>query len=255
MSARVVLRRLLFPPRCAACGVLIDGAHQARPLALCKTCAVGWDAGKNALCHCCGYPVHDCARSVPMLERHGVGTLVKLVEYDPQKPGEVENRVIFKLKDKESAELQAFLARELVPKLQKQLTVLGQTPENTVLVWAPRSNRARRDRGFDQSRGLCVALARELGLPKPMQLVRRTGGGMQKLLGSEQRAKNAFAAFEAVPEPCAGLKGKCVILVDDVVTTGATLSAVAAKIKPFKPAYLIGACIAVDVPPERRSEG
>ena len=85
-------------------------------------------------------------------------------------------------------------------------------------------------------------------------MVRRTGGGTQKLLGSEQRAKNAFAAFEAIPENCAALKGKCVILVDDVVTTGATLSAVAAKIKPFKPAHLIGACIAVDVPPERRND-
>lgn len=255
MSARRALRRLLFPPRCAACGVLIDGANREQPLALCKACEVKWDVQKNALCHCCGYPVHDCAHSVPMLARHGVETLVKLVEYDPQKPGEVGNRIIFKLKDKESAELQAFLAHELASKIQKQLLVLGQTPENTVLVWAPRSDQARRDRGFDQSRGLCVALARELGLPKPMQLVRRTGGGMQKLLGSEQRAKNAFAAFEAVPKHGTALKGKCVILVDDVVTTGATLSAVAAKIKPFKPAHLIGACIAVDVPPERRSEG
>jgi predicted amidophosphoribosyltransferase len=48
------------------------------------------------------------------------------------------------------------------------------------------------------------------------------------------------------------LKGKCVILVDDVVTTGSTLSAVAAKIKPYKPGHVIGVCIAVDIPPERR---
>lgn len=254
MSARQALRRLLFPPRCACCGELIDGAYKAQPLALCKTCAVGWDAQKNALCHCCGYPVVDCENSVPMLARHGVDTLVKLVEYDPQKPNEVGNRLIFKLKDKESAELHAYLARELAPKIQKQLIKLGQTPENTVLVWAPRSIRARRDRGFDQSRGLCIALARELGLHKPVQMVRRTGGSVQKMLGQEQRAKNAFAAFEAVPEHCATLKGKCVILVDDVVTTGATLSAVAAKIKPYKPAHLIGACVAVDIPPERRGE-
>jgi predicted amidophosphoribosyltransferase len=55
-------------------------------------------------------------------------------------------------------------------------------------------------------------------------MVRRTGGSVQKMLGQEQRAKNAFAAFEAVPKHCADLKGKCVILVDDVVTTGAGLS-------------------------------
>ena len=252
MSAGVVLRRLLYPPRCAACGVLLDRADKDVPLALCKACAVKWDGHKNALCHCCGYPVSDCKKSVPMLARHGVDTLVKLTEYDPQKPQSVASRIIFKLKDKESAELHGFLAAELAPMIEQQLLLLGQTRENTMLVWAPRSKKALRQSGFDQSKGVCTALARALGLPKPVQLIRRTGGRVQKMLGQEQRAKNAFAAFEAIPEHCAVLKGKCVILVDDVVTTGSTLSACAAKLKPYKPAHIIAACIAVDVPSQQR---
>ena len=252
MSGRVLLRRLLFPPRCAYCGVLLDGIERKEPRALCKSCLVGWDTHKNALCDCCGGPVSECEKSLSVMARHGVYTLLKLVQYDPQKPNEIANRVIFKLKDQDSAELQAFLAAELVPAIQRQLTMLGQTPENTVLVWAPRSKKALRECGFDQSRGICNALARELCIKKPVRMVRRTGGGVQKMLGKEQRAHNAFAAFEAIPEHCAVLKGKCVILVDDVVTTGATLSAVAAKIRPYKPAHVIAACIAVDLPPERR---
>ena len=163
------------------------------------------------------------------------------------------SRVIFKLKDKESAELYAYLARELAPKIAEQLVRLGQTPENPVLIWAPRSRKSLRERGFDQSKGLCTALACELGMPKPIKMVHRTGGSVQKMLGQEQRAKNAFAAYEAVPKHCANLKGKCVILIDDVVTTGSTLSAVAAKIKPYKPAHIIAACVAVDIPPEQRT--
>ena len=252
MSAGVVLRRLLYPPRCAACGVLLDRADKDVPLALCKACEVKWDGHKNALCHCCGYPVADCKRSVPMLARHGVHTLIKLTEYDPQKPHSVASRVIFKLKDKESAELHGFLAAELAPMIEQQLLLLGQTRENTMLVWAPRSKKALRQSGFDQSKGVCTALARALGLPKPVQLIRRTGGRVQKMLGQEQRAKNAFSAFEAIPEHCSVLKGKCVILVDDVVTTGSTLSACAAKLKPYKPAHIIAACIAVDLPPQQQ---
>ena len=243
------LRRLLFPPRCASCGVLLDDAHNPAPRALCGECLVKWDAQKNELCHCCGYPASDCTKPVPMMPRHGIEKLVRLAEYQPQRSC-VGNRMIFKLKDKESAELQAFLAAELAPMIKKQLLILGQTPENTVLVWAPRSKRAERERGFDQSRGLCKALARELGVQKPVRLIRRAGGRVQKMLGQAQRRKNAFSAFEAVPEHCAALKGKCVILVDDVVTTGATLSACAAKLRPYKPAVIIAACVAVDVPSE-----
>lgn len=252
MSMRTdLLRRLLFPPRCAACDALLDNVYDPEPRALCKACLVGWDGAKNALCHCCGYPVADCTKPVPMMSRHGIDTLLKLVEYEPQKRVGVGNRVIYKLKDRESVELQAFLAAELAPMIQKQLLVLGQTPENTVLVWAPRSKKAEREKGFDQSKGLCRALARALEMPKPICRLRRAGGRVQKHLGQEQRRKNAFSAFEAVVKNCAALKGKCVILVDDVVTTGATLSACAAKLRPYKPAAIIAVCIAVDAPSER----
>lgn len=253
MSANVkMLRRLLFPPKCAACGVLLEAFCDERPRALCKTCAVKWDEAKNRPCHCCGLPVTDCTASMSMTQRHGVDSLIRLVEYLPDRKAEVQSRVIFKLKDRDNAELQAFLAAELAPLIQKQLLMRGQTVENTVLVWAPRSQKAVRRIGHDQSQRLCVALARELGTHKPVCYVRRAGGRVQKMLGQEQRAKNAFAAFEAVPKQCTDLKGKCVILVDDVATTGATLSAVAAKLRPYKPAHLIGVCVAVDVPPEQR---
>lgn len=248
MSAGRMLRRLLFPPRCAACGVLLKSGMSHEPKALCRECLVKWDAQKNALCHCCGYPVADCTRPVPMMPRHGMHTLIKLVEYEPQKRSGVGNRVIFKLKDRDSIELQEFLAEELVPSIQKQLTMLGQTVENAVLVWAPRSKKAERERGFDQSKRLCTALARKLGMQKPICMLSRTGGREQKLLGQEQRARNAFSAFKAIPGHCEQLKGKCVILVDDVVTTGSTLSACAAKLRAYKPTDIIAVCVAVDVP-------
>ena len=247
MSMRT-LRRLLFPPRCAACGELLDGMHRPVPRALCKDCAVRWDEAKNRPCHCCGYPITDCTASPAMPSRHGVKTLLRLVEYVPDRRFEISNRVIFKLKDQDSIELQEFLAAELVPLIEKQLLMLGQTPENTVFVWAPRSVRAERSIGHDQSKRLCYALCRAMGMPKPKCMIRRTGGRVQKKLGQTERRKNAFGAFEAVEKNCAALKGKCVVLVDDVVTTGSTLSACAAKLKPYGPAVVIAACIAVDTP-------
>lgn len=247
-----LLRRLFFPPKCAGCGELIENVQEASPRALCKNCAVKWDQAKNQPCHCCGLPVMDCTTVPAMPARHGVQALLRLTEYVPDRAYEISGRVIFKLKDRDNVELQDFLAAELVPLIQKQLLLLGQTSENTVFVWAPRSVQSERRVGHDQSKRLCYALCRALGKQKPQCMLRRTGGGVQKMLRQTERRKNAFAAFEAVEKNCASLKGKCVVLVDDVVTSGATLSACAAKLKPYKPAYLIGACIAVDVPPEQR---
>lgn len=246
------LRRLLFPPKCASCGALLDGLRDTAPQALCKECAVRWDEEKNRPCHCCGYPVMDCTAPPAMPNRHGIHTLLRLVEYHPEKRSGTANHVIFKLKDQDSAELQAFLAEELAPLIRKQLLMLGQTPENTVFVWAPRSKNAEREIGHDQSKRLCYALCKVFERPKPLCMIRRTGGRAQKKLRQTERHKNAFSAFEAIEKNCTDLKGKCVVLVDDVVTTGATLSACAAKLKPYKPAHIIAACIARDVPVQRR---
>lgn len=242
------LRRLLFPPRCAACGVLLEALTDTLPRALCTECAIEWDRAKNTPCHCCGMPVMDCIHPPVMTPRHGVHTLIRLVEYLPDKKNTVQSRVIFKLKDRDNLELQEYLAAELVPLIKKQLLVLGQTSENSVLVWAPRSAEAERRVGHDQSKRLCYALARAMEMPKPVPMICRTGGGVQKQLGQTGRRKNAFSAFRAVPKNCEDIKDKCVILVDDVVTTGATLSACAAKLRPYKPAVMIAVCIAVDVP-------
>lgn len=247
MSMRTI-RRLFFPPKCAACGELLDALRDSAPKALCKDCLVKWDQAKNRPCKCCGFPVMDCTTSPAMPSRHGVGTLIRLVEYVPDKQYGISNRVIFKLKDQDSIELQDYLASELAPLIEKQLLMLGQTPENTVFVWAPRSVQTERRVGHDQSKRLCYALCRAFDKKKPLCMLRRAGGRVQKQLGQTERRKNAFSAFEAVEKNCTSLKGKCVVLVDDVVTTGATLSACAAKLKPYGPAVIIAACIGVDAP-------
>ncbi len=81
-----------------------------------------------------------------------------------------------------------------------------------------------RQRGYNQAELLARPLQAILGapcLPEALQRVRSTGA--QVRFGPGQRAKNLAGAFHApVPEV---LKSRRVLLVDDVVTTGATLKA------------------------------
>lgn len=93
----------------------------------------------------------------------------------------------------------------------------GELPTNAVITWVPASPKRLRERGVDHGRMLAAAFSEQTGL-SCRALLRRTGERhTQQSLGREQRLKNvagAFAAAEAVPET--------VILVDDVLTTGAT---------------------------------
>jgi len=99
------------------------------------------------------------------------------------------------------------------------LEALGR-PE--LLVPVPLHPARRRERGYNQSELIAGETGRRFGVPvaaKALKRIRFTS--TQTRLGAEERARNLAGAFRGAPEL---VKGKRVILVDDVCTTGSTLS-------------------------------
>lgn len=90
-----------------------------------------------------------------------------------------------------------------------------------VVTWAPTTDLRRRRRGFDQSESVARVVAAELGVPC-RRLLRRRGSVSQTGRGRAQRLADG-PDFVARDVP-AGMR---VLVVDDVVTTGATLRAAA----------------------------
>lgn len=89
-----------------------------------------------------------------------------------------------------------------------------------LVTWAPTSERRRHERGFDQAELIARNVARQLGVPcRP--LLHRAGRDHQT--GHDRTQRLHGPQFRARPR----LDGRRVLLVDDVVTTGATLRSAA----------------------------
>lgn len=129
-------------------------------------------------------------------------------------------------------------------------------PASTVVVPVPTTWQRRLERGIDHAGVIAAAAARELDLPVRRPLSRRHRPS-QRAVSPGQRARNVAGSFSLTPRAAAGLRGKTVILIDDVMTTGATLRAASRALKSLRktgnaPARIVAAVLAVTPPPDRR---
>jgi ComF family protein len=102
--------------------------------------------------------------------------------------------------------------------------------ERAALVPVPLSRTRERERGYNQSMELARALAAHWRLPVRTDLLARTRStSSQTRLTPGERHRNVSGAFRALADRTS-LRGLHLVLVDDVVTTGATLNACAAAL-------------------------
>ncbi len=101
----------------------------------------------------------------------------------------------------------------------------GRGTTASAITWVPARSRDIRRRGFDHAHVIADALGRSLGLPVVATLQRTSARPDQTTLTGAARRENLVGAFRAWNAPPA------VLLVDDLVTTGATASSCAQALR------------------------
>ena len=105
---------------------------------------------------------------------------------------------------------------------------VAQLQHVDVLIPVPLHATRLRQRGFNQSQLLAQCAGDLLGVEVMEALIRTRRTDAQASLGAEQRKANVAGAFAV--QPNISVAGLSIVLIDDVVTTGSTLSACAKEL-------------------------
>ncbi len=204
---------LLFPAPCVGCNEMLPPFLPDRP-ALCPMCRTKYET--------CRTHTRDLLETPRRLAH------ISLVQYrTSDKPG-VAERLIFRIKHSEERRVFQFVARELKPRVEAVWERLYLDPSEVVWAYPPRRPVALRKDGFDQAWRLAHTLAKTCG-GTCLPLIERTGERIkeQKRLDAAARARNAAKAYCLAEDAEETVRGKVIMLVDDLCTTGATLGACA----------------------------
>lgn len=119
----------------------------------------------------------------------------------------------------------------------------GETPDRVVAL--PLARARQRERGFNQAHEIAERVARATGLPLVSALERIAGGPPQAALPWSERRRNVRGAFAVRGE----VRSARIALVDDVMTTGATLEEAAQALRRAGAAHVECWVVARTLPP------
>ena len=189
----------LFPPVCLACQ-RVEGVSSL-PLGLCSSCHRQLENLQGSSCH-----TLNSGRSA-------LDGLHSRWAYTPPFDAVIQALKFGRLE---------FLGRDLADSLHC-LLVEEQEQDIDVVTPIPLHWHRRLARGYNQAEAIARPLAKRLGKPMVNALRRSRSTRPQALLGRRQRQVNLRRAFAVRPVRARRIQTQRVLLVDDVVTTGATL--------------------------------
>lgn len=220
---------LIYPPRCGVCQAFLlenRAIHEGLEIGFCRDCYSAFREVASPLCPFCGRPFASGGGEDHTCEH----CLLKRPHYDiARAPYLFEGPLMTAIHDLKYGK-KSHLARSLGPLLASYAANWLGPSDGLLVMPVPLHPQRLRERGFNQSLLLARHVASRIGADVDCLSLRRTRlTRPQTQLTSDERRKNVRRAFSVVEK--ANLKGRAVLLIDDVATTGSTLNECARALK------------------------
>ena len=236
--AKLWLRCLISGEKCITCGEMNTHGMGL----MCSECEDLLKRSHLLICPECSSYARDCLCVPRIMRENRVEILVKYAFYDPETPESSLNRVIRRLKHIPDRLTFAYFAAILSKPIGNLAAARGYTRENTVVTYIPRSSKNITVDGYDQAKSFSRAIAKRSGFVHISLLRRLKHGKQQKYLHLDERIENVKGMFSSKNPK--SISGKNIIIVDDLVTTGATVSEAARVLYEAGAKEIICVCIA-----------
>jgi len=223
--------RLLYPPQCVACDEVL-----IRDSELCSVCIEHWKSLRRSRCPVCQKTARACTcflfhtTNTDAIGERKLSSLAFYTKFNPEEPDPrnyMLMRLVQNVKTSPDRSTARFCARELSHDIMKLLLTNGFSPEQWKITYPPRSKKRAKFYGFDHGRDLAQMISEYTGIAFEETII-NSGKTAQKHLNSLERKQNADKSYSLKPgcTPSGNY-----LIVDDIVTTGATVSAAASILK------------------------
>jgi ComF family protein len=215
---------LCFPRRCAGCEETWLFSAEGF---WCEACLDEIPWIRSPLCAKCGRPFH---KSAPSADHLCGDCLLSAFSFDSARSATAHSGVVRDRIHQLKFGGQLRFVPPLVELLERTLHERGCMDRVNLLAPVPLHVKRLGQRGFNQAGVMARALGGRLGLPVCLEaLVRKQWTDPQTRLSRPERLENVKGAFD-VPDK-SSIKGRNILLIDDVFTTGTTLSECAKTLK------------------------
>ena len=233
MNFREELYRLFCVPKCPSCNAFLKRGETV----LCRDCMSKYLGEKVQACSFCFQDISKCSCTPKTFKKAKIRHLFKISRYYSKREDSPTKQLIFSLKKDNLRKVIDFMAQEIADRL---IAFYGEDISNIVIIPIPRRKSNVIKYGYDHASKLARKVSKKLRCKFVLALKSNTKMEQKGLTRKERHKNVKFALNKKI-----NLQGARIVILDDIVTSGASMLEASKLLFQLQPNEISGVCFAI----------